>query len=513
MSFPSQARFRTAFPIWIQNRRKFFSIFLCIIVWALLYLPHLRTSPPWYGDETVTLMIGRSVFSGEVADRALQPTFWHPSYAYQPGYAWLVGGAAALSGGDIFGARLFNALLALAVALGILVGSQRLFGSRMALFGALIFLTYSQTVVHFRWIYPHNAVALGFVVMVLCLLRRSSPKPDWIAGSGLALAAACHPLFVHGAIAAWLCRIKRPMAWVRLAVFPALVVIGSIGWTIQRQWPNLWVWEDIVNLAGFYAQFSKDNGSGLQSLKNIFIFFTQDFFHLGAFMAAFALCWRRFYAIPVFLAVVSGLLLQNRQNLTVFYYQAVVFLPLLALAWAGGIKVAEGVVRQRWGRARWTAIVFACLWIIPAVQFAQIAIPSLTGRIVPRNFLWVTQDFREVEAAAKWLNTNLEPDDLVICHQNIGWLLNSRTADFMQATAWSGKTTFSFENLPARERFRYDANPAEAKFLVLGDIDQRWTLGQPNVSSILEELTKSNWPVVWQGKHYIILANPEFWRR
>ena len=118
-----------------------------------------------------------------------------------------------------------------------------------------------------------------------------------------------------------------------------------------------------------------------------------------------------------------------------------------------------------------------------------------------------------MEAAADWLNQKLEAEDLVICHQNIGWLLKCRTADLMQATAWSGKTTFTFEKLPKRERFLYAANLADAKFLVLGDIDRRWTLGQPNVSWILEEVEKSRWPVVWQGENYIIMANPEFWKR
>jgi len=494
-------------------KKKMFFILFCVAVWGFLYLPHLRTSPSWYGDETLTLMIGRSVFSGDAADRAIHPTFWHSSYVYQPFYAWAAGGAAQVFGGDIYGARLFNAVLALIVALMILLGGRRPFGGDAALFGALVFLTYSQSIVHFRWIYPHNAVALGFLAVVLCLLRRSTPKTDWIAGLGLATAAACHPLFAHGALAAWLCRIKRPMAWVRMAAFPALILAGGIGWTLSRQWPNLWVLQDIYNLPGFYAQFSRENGSGLQILRNITAFFTQDFFHIGAVLTALACCWGRFYAVPVFLGVVSGLLLQNRQNLTVFYYQAVVFLPLLALAWAGGLRSLENFIRHRFGKVRWMKIALAFFWIIPAVQFTQAVVPSLTGRILPRNAHWVTQNFHEVEAAAEWINSQIEPEDIVICHQNIGWLLKCRTADLMQTTAWSGKPTFAYESILPRERFRYPANPADAKFLVLADIDQRWTLGQPNVSLILDEITKSHWPVVWKGNHYIILANPEFWKR
>lgn len=101
-----------------NTRRAFFIVPLVSIslFWALLYVPNLRTSPRWYGDETLTLMIGKALFAGHPADRSLKITFWHPSYTYQPGYAWFAGGMAWLFGGDILGARVLNVLLALAIA-------------------------------------------------------------------------------------------------------------------------------------------------------------------------------------------------------------------------------------------------------------------------------------------------------------------------------------------------------------------------------------------------------------
>ena len=484
-------------------------VLIVVATWLLIYLPYLRTSPPWYGDETLTLMIGRSLFSGVGADRALFATFWHPSYAYQPGYAWMVGFAASLTNGDILGPRFLNALLALIIALAILLGGRRPFGVKAALLGALIFLTYSQSVIHFRWIYPHNAVALGFAIAVLCLLRKSSWRADWTAGAGLALAAVAHPLFVHGAIASWLCRIKRPVAWVRMAVLPALAVVGCLGWTLARQSPHLWVLDDIHTLAGFYGKYSSEYGAGFQLFRNLGVFYSQDFFHIGAIIAAIICCNRRLYAIPLFLAVVSGLLLQNRQNLTVFYYQAVVFLPVLAMAWAGAYRTLESRIRQATGNRRWTRPVFATVFLVPVVQFFHILGPATSGHLVSRNFHWCSQNVQEIETASAWLNERLTPDDLVICHQNIGWLLNCRTADYLQATAWSGRPTFTFEETPEKERFLYPADLHKAKYLVVADIDQRWSLSQPNVSWILEELAKDKWPVVWSGEFYLIVQNPK----
>ena len=482
------------------------AVLLLLAAWACLYLPHLRTSPGWYGDETVTLMIGKSLYQGEGADRAMQATFWHPSYAYQPGYAWLVGLAAEATNGDILGARFFNTLLALSIALILYFCGRKMFGQAPALLSALIFLSYEQSIVHFRWIYSHNAVALGFVISVLFLIRKSSLRNDLVAGIGLAIATLSHPLFVHGSIAACLCRLKRPVSWLRMAIFPALALSGLTLWTWLLITDKDWLLQDFSTLGRFYAQFSKDNGSGFQSLKNIFNFYSQDFFHAGAFFCALICCWRRFQAIPIFLAVVSGLILQNRQNLTIFYYQAVVFLPILALAYAGALRILIVYLRKLIGLRPRTLVLPA--FLIPAIFFANSFPKSAVGSLTPRNQFWVTQNSAEVESAAQWINARVEPTDLVVCHQNIGWLLKCRTTDFMQATAWSGRPTFSFEELPAKERFLFPAEISTAKYLVIGDIDQRWTFAQPNVQWILEKMEKEKWPIKWQGGDYLILENP-----
>ena len=491
-----------------MSRHRGWIIIGVIALWAILYLPHLRTSPAWYGDETLTLMIGKSLFRGEGADRAFYATFWHPSYAYQPGYAWVVGLASSLSGGDIYGARFFNSLLALAISLLIFVAGRRPFGTRPALIGCLIFLSYAQSVIHFRWIYSHNAVALGFVITVLCLLRKSSLRSNALAGCGLAIAALSHPLFIHGSIAAWLCRIKRPISWFWLAFPPALALLTTLVWTLLRQAPHRWVFDDMISLSQFYGQFSQENGSGIQSIKNMVGFYSQDAFHVGALICALICCRKKYYPIPVFLAVVSGLLLQNRQNLTLFYYQAVVFLPLLALAYAGALNVIEVRLRHLLGkRSEWAGRLF---FAIPLFLLFGSLLPSVSGTWKPRNEPWVTQNCQEVEAVAKWINAHVDKRDMVVCHQNLGWLLDCKTTDFIQATAWSGRTTFTFEKLPDKERFLYPADIREAKYLVIADIDQRWTLAQKNVSWILDLVRSEKWKMVWQGPNYTIHENPRF---
>jgi len=494
------------------RRRKLVWLPLVVIlaVWALLYLPHLRTSPRWYGDETLTLAIGKALASGAPADRALKITFWHPSYSYQPGYAAVIGAMSLLTAGDILGARIVNILLALAIAAILYLGGRRALGHLPAFFAALLFLTYGQSVIHFRWVYPHNAVALGFLICVLALLRKSAAKPDWTAGLGLGLAAMSHPLFVHGAIAAWLCRLKRPMAWVRMAVIPALVIAGSFGFALWRYWPKNWLFSDLADLLAFYRQ-EQVNGAGWQALQNIRIFFTHDFFHVGA-LVGMLLCLtrRRLYPIALFGLVVAGLLLKNRQNLPLFYYQAVILLPVFALGWAGGWYVLARWIRERTASARMTRLAMAAALVLPVIFFVQILPASLSGRLVSRNDVWVTQNTNEVDQAAQWINARVSPQDLVICGPNIGWLLHCHVADYIQATTWAGHPTFTFDQPLDHAKFLHPADVEQARFLVIGDIEQRWTFYQPNVSLIADRLQKEQWPLVWKGPNYIIVENPRF---
>ena len=115
---------------------------------------------------------------------AISLTFWHVYFPYQPIYAWLAGLFALGTAGDILGARFLNALIALAIAVLLCFWGRWRLGAIPAWFGALIFLCYSQSIIHFRWIYPHNLVALGFTVSLLSLLRSSRPAHDWSSRSG-----------------------------------------------------------------------------------------------------------------------------------------------------------------------------------------------------------------------------------------------------------------------------------------------------------------------------------------
>ena len=483
-----------------SNKFNFYLIGAC---WALLYLPHLRINPKWYGDETLIHHTARNLIHGIPSNFALWNTFWHPHYPYQSLYTFICGLFSFFTSGDIVGSRFFNALLALACAFSFFFLGKRSFGSSGALFATLMFLSYEQSIIHFRMSYAHNGAALGNLLLTLYLLRPSELKTDLKGGLGLALSAGSHPLFIHSAVAAFFLRITRPKSWIPLFLPTGLYLMVSIGLLYWRFGP--WLAEDLKHLSdSFVNRGGQDASSLLEALSNLLQFATQDWYHLSAVIGLLLCLNRRFYAAGLMGLWVLLMLVKNRANLIVFYYQAVVILPVLALGWARWFGIFQATSQKFFGNSRWAAT----LWILPTLLFLTNFPSSWNNHLTPRNQYWVTQDTKEVESCAAWINERTTPDDFVAANPNIAWLLKARVAPYLQIITWYGETTQGYENGNKRERFRYDCSLEKARYAIIGDIDQRWTFGEPNVNHLVELLKSHQWPVVWKGAYYLVLANP-----
>ena len=479
---------------------------ILVLVWMALYLPHLRTNPGWYGDETIALTAAQDLMRGNVAQRAIWNTFWHPYAPYQPGYLYMVGLASSITSGDILGPRFLNTLFALATALIIALYGRVTLGVLPSFFAALLLLSYEQSVLHFRWIFTHNLIALGFTITFLSLARKSRFKSNLFAGVGLALGAAALPLFIYGAIAAAVWRLGKPKSWLALALPSFVIVASSLAFGYFAHSPLNFLASDLLENRDIYLDASSQNSGSLAAVAtNICHFFSQDPFHLLAAVAVL-FCWnRRSRALGFGATVIAILLLQNRQNLTVFYYQAIILLPLLTLAMGNLLLRVVGFVRRRSCgsyRGRWLAATALSLPVIMAIQLAP---QVFSGRLLPRNHYWVTQSTQDVEAAADWINERVSPTDLVICHHNIAWLIKCRPADYLMATTWSGLSTWPFKRVLPKTQFRFPADPDRAHFLVVADIDERWTFHQPNVNRLLAIIALQGWTTVWQSSSYRVL--------
>lgn len=484
------------------------SLVLLLVTWVALYLPNLRTNPGWYGDETLAITCGLDLVHGIQGNRCLWNTFWNPGAPYQPGYLLLVGSASQFFGGDILGGRFANTLLALGIALLICFYGRPILGTLPALFAALLFLTYEQTVIHFRWNFAHNLIALGFTISTLALARKARRRNDLTAGVGLGVAASAYPLFVYGLVPALLLRIKRPKAWPWLFGPTTLMVGISLILGLIVRWPEQFLTGDLLATAQFYTNASGKNGSSVaQIATNFWYFFTIDPWHELGFACLLLCLNRRLLAIGLSGLVISFLLLQNRQNLMFFYYQAVILLPLTAMAFGGTLQRAYLFLRRKGIRGPFLRKAQLGLIGVPVVCGLILLPSSLTGSLLSRIAYWTVQSVPETENAAKWLNEHTTPEDLVICHTNMAWLLKARTADLLLATRWAGAPAWPYEKPMPATQYRYEPDLKRAAYVVVSEVDLRWTLSDPNVAVLMQPVKK--WPVVWSGENITILANPE----
>jgi hypothetical protein len=490
---------------WLVTTKKIFPFFVMVMIWGLLYLPNLRTNPKWYGDETLIHETARNLFKGVPSNFGLWNTFWHPHYPYQPLYTWICGLFAFLGSGDIWGSRFFNTILGLTCAASIYGLGKRIFGNSAALFSSMMFLTYQQSIIHFRMSYAHNGAALGNLLLVLYLLQPANWRNDIRGGLGLALSAGSHPLVIHSALAAWLTRIRNPKSWIPL-FFPAGFYLSiSMGLIYLRF--GSWLGEDLKHLLDTFTTRGVQDAPGIGiALSNFAQFVLQDPYHLFMMFGLLLCLNRRCYPIAIVGLFVIFMLVKNRANLIIFYYQAIVILPVMTLAWARWFEVAQLLLSQALKFPK--GIHF--LWGVPLFLFFTNLSPCWSDQLAPRNQYWVTQDTHEVESCADWINQRVRKDDFVAANPNIAWLLESRVAPYLQIVTWYGETTQGYENGNKRERFRYDCSMEKARYAVIGDIDQRWTFGEPNVNKLVERLQTNRWPIVWKGNYYLILANPAY---
>jgi hypothetical protein len=474
------------------------------VAWAALYLPHLGTSPRWYGDEFVTLLAGRSILDGTFANRALHHSFFSGFTNYQPAGCFLFAlFGRVFWGAGILGARLFAALLGLATALGAfhLLFRRGWIGTGLA--AALTVLAAPEAMIHFRRAYPHALAGLGVMLVGLLLDRPRTTRRDWGIGLACAVAALGHLLVVHVTLAALLARWRWPGAWWRIALPPALVLLASLSFGYLISGRQLFA--DLGEVALQYRSHAADADWRLK-VATAWRFFTWDWLHVIYAASLVVLGYQRRWALTAFAAVLSGLVIQNRPELPIFYYQAMVFAPLLSACVALAIRqIATALAQEvpRWPR-RLVPLAVPVLLLVPALR------SSWAGTLQGRNETWVAPSLTDLEQTAAWVNARAGKDDLVVAFWDVGWMLQGRWTDLLQAAAWQyGSCPEFYQRHRDRSEFRFPAELSRARYVIVGPLDRLWTFAEGNVPRLLQEVRLGDqWPVVARTATTVVLGNP-----
>ena len=483
-------------------------------VWAALYWPHLRTSPRWYGDEFVTLIGGNAIWNGTFANRALRYDYFSVFTCYQPAGLFLYSAASHIfTGGDILGARMLAIFLGFLTALAAfhLLFLRGLVAEGVA--AAIIILAAPESVIHFRWVYPHYFVSLGVVVIGLMLDQPRTPRRDWIIGLGCACAGLGHLLVAHVTLAALLVRWRYPGAWWRIIIPPAVVMLLSLafGYIIagNQLFPDLW------EVAMQYTGHNTNNTLATRAYS-FWIFFTWDWLHVLYVVGLVLLVVQRRWAMAAYAALLSFFILQNRPELPIFYYQAMIFTPLLAVCVACGLqpifrwlvqrdpKLLPDVRSRTIGAGVLAAIV-PCFLMVTAIP------SSFSGDIVSRNNRWVAPSDHDLEVTAQWVNEHTGKDDFVVTFWDLGWMLKCRWTDTMQCAVWQYGTCFDFyQRTRDHSEFLFPADISQARYVVVGPLDLRWAYAQGTVPRLIQESGLRSWPKVAGTETTFVLENPRF---
>jgi hypothetical protein len=497
--------YRVATRVWLTCVAGLF------LVWALIYLPALRTSPRWYGDEFVTLMAGWSILDGDFANRALKYSFFSVFTNYQPWSCALFALASRLFSPDvdILGARLLAAtfgLLTAVTAFHLLFRRGRM---NEGIAAGLVVLCAPEAVIHYRWVYPHLIVGLAVVIIGLLLDRPATHRRAWAIGAACALAATAHLLVVHVTFAAVLVHLRRPSAWLRIMIPPGLVLLASLlfGYAIAGQQ----LFKDLGEVA---AEYTSHGGHipWTTKLRTPWIFFTWDWLHHLYVAALVILLVRKRWSQVIFVGYLAFAVLQNRPELPNFYYQAMIFAPVMGVYLACAAQIVwNGLLRANpiWGGSRWAHRVAAA--IVPLFLIMPAVRASLSGKIISRNDALVAPSISDLERTAAWVNARTAESDLVIAFWDLGWLLKARWTDLMQAAVWRyGVSPAFYTRHRDRGEFLFPADLNQARYVVVGPLDMVWAAHQGTVPKMIEETRLQQWPVAARTGTTLILANPRF---
>jgi len=467
---------------------------LIVAAWAFFLLHGFASSPGYYIDEgyAADLMKGfrEGHFGGSV--------YYRPLAAYMPGHRLMLWILSPLFFDPILAGRFLSAVFVLAAAALLYGGFRKSLGSAGALALALVFLSYEQTAVLGRMGIPHVLMGIG----ILILFFRDPPR-SWQVVLGGLICFWNHQfaLFVFAVFGLLnLTRIRPLIALVATGFFSLLIYyLGLSG-------PERGFLPDDLSLNAADSR----NAEGINLpliLRVIWMYHTQDFLHLLAAAAAGWGVLKRDRGSIAYLLLTAAIIYQ-RQNILVFNYPDIMFLPLAAalIGRAGGWlrELASTRFPQYQGLAK--PAIALILIVLLMIQTAAVWPKIQAFELRQRFQRWATADMGEFRAVAAWVNEHITPADLVLATPTIGAVLKCPTADWLTMTSHQGyPTTFMPRPWP-RERLTTDLSLDRIQYVVVSDSDFVWTLGQPNVSKIAEKVEK--WPVAYATERFIVLRNP-----
>ena len=528
-----------------------------LVLWALLFLPNLRTNPNWYGDEGEWMEKCWTFIHGAPRVGPIVDDFIFP-YPYPPLYMLVNGALLRVFGDDIAVGRALGAVTALAAGAVLFWIGTRLRDKTFGFLCAAAFLAYSEANVNFRWVRSHpmaGTLALASVGFLVRYVQERRLRDAAWAGVFCSLATATN-YFTYPLIGA------------------VVVTVAVVNW---REWKSPRAWRDVVitgaaacSYAGLFvlwycaahgwgqlmAQVGRLTSVAANELRPTFggevERFIENVWTLGfktptqgpplpwsghdwwlavatiGFVFLPTRDWRLRLWVPFWLLVLMYGVFKKLNNVPLFFYPATIFLPLMAvgfagvLAWAG--EAAKRLALKSGDRAA------AVVAVVVLAGFGLQSASGAWGHFHTRIDMWTQQSVADAEAAMAFVNLHVTKNDFVIVPKQIYWMPH---CDRRSMLTFCARYEGVDNDMPVpahipRELYWFDCRLEQAKYLVLEygikermlpdgrrvqlpiGIDAVYTLGLRGVREVIQRTQQEKWPVVFQQGACIVLANPRF---
>jgi 4-amino-4-deoxy-L-arabinose transferase-like glycosyltransferase len=528
-----------------------------VVLWVLLFLPNLRTNPNWYGDEGEWMEKCWTFIHGTPRVGPIVNDFIFP-YSYPPLYMVVNGALLRVFGNDIVVARALGAVTALAAGALLFWIGTRLRDKNFGFLCAAAFLVYSEANVNFRWVRSHpmsGVLALASVGFLVHYVQEKRLRDAAWAGLFCSLATATN-YFTYPLVGA------------------VVVTVAVLNW---REWKSSRAWRDVI-IAGalacayaglFVLWHSAAHGWGQlmtqvgrltsvasnearPTLGGEVERFIGNVWTLGfrtptqgppmpwsghdwwltvatiGFVFLPTRNWRLRLWVPFWLLVLMYGVFKKLNNVPLFFYPATIFLPLMAVGFAGVLTWAGELVKRFAVKSK-----EATATAVAVIVLAGFGLQSAAGawnHFHTRIDMWTQRSATDAEAAMAFVNAHTARDDFVIVPKQIYWLAR---CDRRSMLTFCARYKGVDNDMPVpthipQELYWFDCRLEEAKFLVMEygveqrtlpdgrtgqlpvGIDAVYTIGLRGVREVIQQAQQEKWPVVFQQGVCLVLANPRF---
>jgi len=528
-----------------------------VVLWAVLFLPNLRTNPNWYGDEGEWMEKCWTFIHGTSRIGPIVDDFIFP-YPYPPLYMLVNGALLRMFGNDIVVARALGAVTALAAGALLFWIGTRLRDKNFGFLCAAAFLVYSEANVNFRWVRSHpmsGVLALASIGFLVCYVQEKRLRDAVWAGMFCSLATGTnyftYPLV--GAVVATVAVVNW-RDWKTSRAWRDMIVAGALACAYAGLFV-LWYcaahgWGQLMTQVGRLTSIANNEarptfgGEVARFIENVWTLgfktptqgpplpWSGHDWWLTVATIGFVFLptrdWRLRLWVPFWLLVLMYGVFKKLNNVPLFFYPATIFLPLMAVGFAGVLTWAGELVKQVAEKSK-EATAMGVAFIVLA-GFGLQSAAGVCGHFHTRIDMWTQQSVPDAEAAMAYVNAHTTKDDFVILPKQIYWLAR---CDRRSMLTYCARYKGVDNDMPVpvhipQELYWFDCSLEQAKFLVLEygaqqvtlpdgrtgqlpvGIDAVYTIGLRGVREVLQQVQQEKWPAVFQQGAYLVLANPRF---